>query len=167
MKRLPRDIVRRFLGDRRGAIAAMTALLATVLLGFAGVGAETAFWYAQKRALQTQADADKAVRLVFNSAVGLAIMRFIAFAYTYHYLNWFSKTSLIKWHQIVRTRLWLLVALWVICIALYLYDYGLGLKVLMCLSLMHVYLEFPLNHISIIGTFRELLAGHMLKRGQA
>jgi hypothetical protein len=51
------NIARRFLADRRGAIAAMTALLSTTLIGFAGIGAETAFWYAQKRQLQTQADA--------------------------------------------------------------------------------------------------------------
>jgi uncharacterized membrane protein len=52
-----RDIARLFLADRRGAIAAMTAVLATTLVGFGGLAAETAFWYAQKRALQTQADA--------------------------------------------------------------------------------------------------------------
>src|ERR1041385_5599118 len=32
----------------------------------------------------------------FESNIGLGIMRFIAFAYTYHYLNWFSKTQIIK-----------------------------------------------------------------------
>ena len=52
-----RDIARLFVADRRGAIAAMTAVLATTLVGFGGLAAETAFWYAQKRALQTQADA--------------------------------------------------------------------------------------------------------------
>jgi hypothetical protein len=26
------------------------------------------------------------------------VQSFIAFAYTYHYLNWFSKTSIIKWN---------------------------------------------------------------------
>jgi Flp pilus assembly protein TadG len=52
-----KDIARRFLADRRGAIAAMTAVMATTLVGFGGLAAETAFWYAQKRALQTQADA--------------------------------------------------------------------------------------------------------------
>jgi len=52
-----RDIAGLFLADRRGAIAAMTAVLATTLVGFGGLAAETAFWYAQKRALQTQADA--------------------------------------------------------------------------------------------------------------
>lgn len=51
------EVARHFLADRRGAIAAMAALMASVLVGFGGLAAETAFWYAQKRALQTQADA--------------------------------------------------------------------------------------------------------------
>jgi hypothetical protein len=108
------------------------------------------------RKLETQADLASALELVFKSQAGHVVMRFVAFAYTYHYLNWFSKTSLIKWHQIPRKRLALLGGLWLTCIALYLYDYGLGYKVLLCLSLIHVYLEFPLNHMSFIGTFREL-----------
>ena len=35
---------------------------------------------------------------LYRSPAGLAIMRFIAFAYAYHYLNWFSKTAVIRWH---------------------------------------------------------------------
>ena len=46
--------------------------------------------------------------------------------------------------------------LWLGAVGTYLYDYSLGYKVLFCLSLMHIYLEFPLNHVSILGTFREL-----------
>ena len=34
-------------------------------------------------------------------------------------------------------------------------DYSLGFQWLFVLSVTHIYLEFPLNHISIIGTFRE------------
>src|SRR6185369_6487797 len=33
-----------------------------------------------------------------------AIGRFLGFAYTYHYLNWFSKTGIIGWHRIGRGR---------------------------------------------------------------
>ncbi|MEA2718904.1 MAG: hypothetical protein QOJ39_768 [Candidatus Eremiobacteraeota bacterium] len=33
---------------------------------------------------------------IYNSSAGVMVMRLIAFAYTYHYLNWFSKTSVIK-----------------------------------------------------------------------
>jgi len=113
---------------------------------------------------RSQTEMDQAVRTVFGSPAGLMIMRFIAFAYTYHYLNWFSKTSLIKWHRMPRRGLALLSVLWLSCIGLYLYDYGLGFKVLMCLSLMHVYLEFPLNHVSIIGIFRELTASRRLRQ---
>jgi len=32
-------------------------------------------------------------------------MRLMAFAHTYHYLNWFSKASVIEWHQISSRRL--------------------------------------------------------------
>jgi len=116
---------------------------------------------------RSQAEMDQAVRTVFGSSAGLMIMRFIAFAYTYHYLNWFSKTSLIKWHQMPRKGLALLSVLWLACIGLYLYNYGLGYKALACLSVMHVFLEFPLNHVSIIGTFRELTAPRGLEPGSA
>jgi len=85
---------------------------------------------------------------------GLAAMRFIAFAYTYHYFNWFSKTSIIRWHEVGARRLVVIGALWLSSVGIYIYDYSLGIKVLFCLSMMHVYLEFPLNHISIMGTFR-------------
>jgi len=37
---------------------------------------------------------------ILNSRRGLMVQRFIAFAYTYHYLNWFSKTEIIKWHLV-------------------------------------------------------------------
>jgi hypothetical protein len=93
---------------------------------------------------------------IFSSANGLIVMRFIAFAYTYHYLNWFSKTKIIRWHEVGVKRLVAIGALWLASIGIYLYDYSLGFKVLFCLSFMHIYLEFPLNHLSIMGTFREV-----------
>ncbi len=105
---------------------------------------------------QTQGDLLNAARSVFESDTGLIVMRFIAFAYTYHYLNWFSKTSIIRWHQVGKQRLALVGTLWLASVALYIYNYSLGFKVLFCLSFMHLYLEFPLNHISIIGTFKEV-----------
>lgn len=92
---------------------------------------------------------------LFESAAGVVVMRFIAFAYTYHYLNWFSKTSIIRWHEVGTGRLAAIVGLWAGSVALYVYDYALSVRVLLFLSLAHVYLEFPLNHISIMGTFRE------------
>ncbi|MBL8293395.1 MAG: hypothetical protein JNN08_16220 [Bryobacterales bacterium] len=105
---------------------------------------------------RTVAEARAAMDQVFSSGTGRTVMRFIAFAYTYHYLNWFSKTSIIKWHEVGMPRLIAVTAIWIGSIGLYMYDYALGFKFLFCLSLLHVYLEFPLNHISILGTGREL-----------
>jgi hypothetical protein len=105
---------------------------------------------------RTVSELTTTVEQVFSSHAGIVAMRFLAFAYTYHYLNWFSKTSIIGWHQVSKRRLGLIGALWIAAVALYAYDYSLGFKVLFCLSFVHLYLEFPLNHMSIIGTFREL-----------
>lgn len=105
---------------------------------------------------RTVAEARAAMDQVFSSGTGRTVMRFIAFAYTYHYLNWFSKTSIIKWHEVGLPRLIAVAAIWIGSIGLYVYNYALGFKFLFCLSLLHVYLEFPLNHISILGTGREL-----------
>jgi len=86
---------------------------------------------------------------VFSSAVGLGIMRFIAFAYTYHYLNWFSKTSVIKWHEVPKHWFITVMVLWVASVGLYIYDYRTGLIALYFLSMLHVFLEFPLNYRSV------------------
>lgn len=94
--------------------------------------------------------------LIFRSEWGLIIMRFIAFAYTYHYLNWFSKTSVIGWHKVSKKRLGVIAGLWIASLALYGWNYKLGFDFLFCLSFMHVFLEFPLNGMSIIGTFTEI-----------
>jgi hypothetical protein len=104
----------------------------------------------------TRAEGASAGLQIFMSHKGLIVMRFIAFAYTYHYLNWFSKTSIIKWHKVGMQRLAAIVALWLAAVGVYIYNYSLGYKVLFCLSFMHIYLEFPLNHMSIMGTFREV-----------
>jgi hypothetical protein len=92
-----------------------------------------------------------AVGVIFNSSAGIMVMRFIAFAYTYHYLNWFSKTSVIKWHEVPKKRMAVVIALWIAAVAFYAYNYRTGLKVLFLLSFMHVFLEFPLNFQSFIG----------------
>lgn len=81
----------------------------------------------------------------------IAIQRFIAFAYTYHYLNWFSKTTVIKWHEVSKTRMGIILFLWVLSVAAYYVDYRLGFMVLFTLSMLHVFLEFPLNVISFKG----------------
>ena len=92
---------------------------------------------------------------VLYSDTGLVISRFIAFSYTYHYLNWFSKTSIIGWHNISNLRLATVVGLWLLAISLYAYDYKVGLEALFFLSLLHVYLEFPLNWLSLKGIGEE------------
>ena len=87
---------------------------------------------------------------LFFSGNGIRIMRFIAFAYTYHYLNWFSKTSIIQWHDTKKRNLIFIGAIWIVSVLLYLYNYKTGLKWLYMLSLGHVLLEFPLNFRSFI-----------------
>lgn len=93
---------------------------------------------------------------LYSNPLALSVMSFIAFAYMYHYLNWFSKTSIIQWHNISRVRLIGIVAIWVASIALYYYDYRVGLKWLFFLSFSHVLLEFPLNHITFINIGKEI-----------
>ncbi len=84
----------------------------------------------------------------------LKIQIFIAFAYTYHYLNWFSKTSLIGWHKnLTTTRTVAIVVFWICSVFLFWYDYKVGVLVLLFLSMMHVFLEFPLNMVSIKGIY--------------
>lgn len=95
---------------------------------------------------------------VYDSSGGLAVMRLISFAYTYHYLNWFSKTSIIRWHQVSRPRAVSIAAVWAVAMLVYLFDYSTGLSLLYVLSLLHVLLEFPLNHQTFVGIGSELRA---------
>lgn len=85
---------------------------------------------------------------------------FLAFAYTYHYLNWFSKTSIIGWKSSLNSkRMYAILALWILSVGIYIYDYTTGLTVLFFLSLLHVVLEFPLNVVAI-----KEIANHIIKR---
>ena len=95
---------------------------------------------------------------VFFSTYGIMLMRFFAFAYLYHYLNWFSKTEVIRWHKVPKIRLIVIVILWLFACALYAYNYALGLSFLFFLSFSHVLLEFPLNMVSIIGIGKETMS---------
>jgi len=88
---------------------------------------------------------------VFATPAGVAVMRGIAFAYTYHYLNWFSKTAVIGWHQVSTARALGIGIAWVGSIALYLTNYSAGVAVLYGASLLHVLLEFPLNLQTAVG----------------
>ncbi len=97
----------------------------------------------------------------FYSVTGETVARFVAFAYTYHYLNWFSKTSVIQWHKIPKGWAVANVVIWIGSVALYAWDYAAGLTALFWLSFLHVYLELPLNHRTFAGIATELgaLAG--------
>lgn len=84
------------------------------------------------------------------SSVIVKVQIFIAFAYTYHYLNWFSKTSIIGWKaSLSSSRMKYIIVIWLASVVLFLYDYITGLTVLFFLSLLHVVLEFPLNATTI------------------
>jgi hypothetical protein len=88
------------------------------------------------------------------SEIGLRIQIFISFAYTYHYLNWFSKTSIIGWkNSISKKSAFSILLVWIGSISLYIYDFKTGFISLFLLSFLHVFLEFPLNIITI----REIL----------
>lgn len=101
---------------------------------------------------------------IFERNSGFVIMRLVAFAYTYHYLNWFSKTSVIKWHQVPKKVLAGTLLLWVGSVAVYLYDYNLGVRTLFFLSFLHVFLEFPLNFTTFNGIGKELIMLGKAKR---
>lgn len=93
---------------------------------------------------------------VFHSKTGILMARFIAFAYTYHYLNWFSKTRVIQWHKVPKARFAIVIVFWVVSISLYIYNYTMGLLWLFFLSYLHVLLELPLNYTSVIGIGKSL-----------
>jgi hypothetical protein len=93
---------------------------------------------------------------IFTDRGSIILTRVIAFAYTYHYINWFTKTEMIGWHRISIPRAVIIGTIWIGSVALYFYDYRLGLSWLFTLSLSHVILEFPLNQRSFVGIGREL-----------
>lgn len=88
---------------------------------------------------------------------GHAVLGFLAFAYTYHYLNWFSKVNIIKWNAMSKHRLISLSALYLLCISVYLYDYRTGFVALLFLSILHVLLELPLNVLTIKSLGRSIM----------
>jgi hypothetical protein len=86
----------------------------------------------------------------------LRMMMFIAFIYLYHYLNWFSKTTIIQWHKsLTKLRSIAIVSIWISMMGLFYYDFRLGFIVALFFSLLHVILELPLNFMSIKGLFKK------------
>lgn len=96
-------------------------------------------------------------QLALDGAIGLKLQAFIAFAYTYHYLNWFSKTEVIKWHLIPKKWMIVTAMVWIASVSMHLIDIKLGITAIGLISLMHVFLEFPLNHESFIFIGKTLL----------
>lgn len=94
--------------------------------------------------------------IIFHTKTGILVMRVIAFAYTYHYFNWFSKTSLIQWHKVPKWRFVVVILIWIAGATLYMIDYTAGYKWLYFLAFLHVILEFPLNIMSLSG-----IVGHL------
>ncbi|WP_291726947.1 hypothetical protein [Bernardetia sp.] len=88
-------------------------------------------------------------KLIFTSSLSIKIQRFVAFAYTYHYLNWFLKVKVIAWYKIDKIRLFVALFLWLISLGIYFYDFKVGILTLYFLSMLHVFMEFPLNIQSI------------------
>ena len=93
---------------------------------------------------------------IYTNRASIILTRVIAFAYTYHYINWFSKTRIINWHRINLSSAVVIGLLWAASVVLYFYNYRLGIKWLFMLSLAHVILEFPLNHRSFLGIGKQL-----------
>ncbi|MHA7058290.1 hypothetical protein ACWGOQ_0013795 [Aquimarina sp. M1] len=94
----------------------------------------------------------------FYEVLDLKIQMFIAFAYTYHYLNWFSKTTIIGWHRKITTKKTIVIGIsWMFSVGLYFYDYAIGLSLLLIVSLIHVFMEFPLNVISLQTIFESYI----------
>lgn len=93
----------------------------------------------------------------FYEKVELKLQVFIAFAYLYHYLNWFTKTSVIGWHKQLTSRKSLVIFIvWTLIVSLFWYDYQLGFYAALFLSFLHVLLEFPINIMSIKGILTAL-----------
>jgi hypothetical protein len=97
------------------------------------------------------------VSSIYESNMGIMLTRFIAFAYTYHYLNWFSKTSIIQWHKVPKLNLAVVLILWIVSVGLYAYNYVIGFTALLFLSFIHVFVEFPLNFQSFRGIIHALV----------
>jgi hypothetical protein len=73
------------------------------------------------------------------------VLRVFAFAYLFHYLNWFGKKDLLGWHRI-SGRTWAVIGvLYAASLSLYGWNFKVGFMVANFLSLLHVLMEFPLD----------------------
>lgn len=90
----------------------------------------------------------------FYEDLELRLMMFMSFIYLYHYLNWFSKTRVISWHKDLNLKKTIIIiSLWFILMSLFYFNYKLGFLAALFFSFLHVFLEFPLNIVSIKALF--------------
>jgi hypothetical protein len=144
-------------GSRMQAILVLLYLAAIVLLLLAPPSASTqipAFAKVGHEYFGNVAPALGRLLGVADLKLDTRLTSLLAFVYSYHYLNWFIKAEVIRWTDISRGRLALIVAASAASTALYFYDYTFGFTVLLALSLVHVVLEFPLNSLALrqLGT---------------
>lgn len=160
--------------SKPGVIAIVLMFLVPVIIAVSKINPET-YYQLSERSKQSFSDSGFAVvgatlsrfmsgvqsnQYAYMSSMGIKIQIFMAFAYTYHYLNWFSKTSIIGWGKNLSGRkLKTVLAIWALSSALYLYNFKIGFIALSFLSLAHVFLEFPLNITSIKGIWLKLKPG--------
>jgi hypothetical protein len=86
----------------------------------------------------------------FYEPIWIKFMMFISFIYCYHYLNWFSKTTVIKWHKLLnKKKIIAICMIWLAVFTMYCFDFTLGILMSLFLGFTHVILEFPLNMLSI------------------
>ena len=82
---------------------------------------------------------------VLSDPVVAALLRLSAFAYLFHYLNWFAKVDLLQWHKLPWRSWAVLTALYAASLGVYGFGFATGILVANFLSLLHVLLEFPLD----------------------
>lgn len=152
------------LKDRRfsgfAALAIMSMLALSLILWPVPPGTYKSTGLFVDNAVSTFGNLDKE----FSSLLGwqfdwnayVAVTRFVAFAYTYHYLNWFSKTRIIRWHELRPVTLAVIGLVYSGSLTIYAINYKTGNQVLLALSIAHVFLEFPLNWNNARGILRTL-----------
>lgn len=96
----------------------------------------------------------------FGSATEEYLMAFssqiasvLAFIYTYHYLNWFSKVEILRWNKMDRPRFVGVVACYAGVLTLMAFSFGTGLVLAIYLANVHMLLEIPLDMRVILGLF--------------
>jgi len=153
--------------SKRGYLAVLLALAVPVVFAFLKLEEHTYLFSDQMKSIYLENNFHSTPTLFakfigisdgksffFYGTMELKLMMFISFIYLYHYLNWFSKTSIIGWHKNLTTRTTLtIVVAWIILLGLFYYDYRAGFVFVLFFSFLHVILEFPLNLVSIKGIF--------------